>query len=113
MSVALTAAFKKFVGAHCGQCTVDSFDVSLQQLTTGAAPATTASAVQANPSITHVVVADGSAAFGLRAALDTIGRKDVKIAGLNGNYSDYANIAAGTESAWVNASGTYGGYVAV
>ena len=113
VSVALTAAFKKFVGAHCGQCTVDSFDVSLVQLATGAAPATTASAVQANPSITHVVAADGSAAFGLRAALDTVGRKDVKIAGLNGGYSDYANIAAGTESAWVNASGTYGGYVAV
>ena len=112
-SVALTAAFKKFVAKNCSKCTVDSVDALLKQLVSGDVPAIAASAVQANPSVTHVIAADGSAAIGLRSALDTINRKDVKIAGLNGQYHDYLGIAAGTESAWVNGAGNMGGWEAV
>ena len=113
VSVALTAAFEDYVKSNCGECTVDTADVSLQKLVSGAAPAVMASAVQANPSVTHVFAADGSASFGLRAALDAIGRKDAKIAGLNGGYQNFAGIEAGTESAWINGSSTAGGYTAI
>ena len=113
VSVALTASMKKFVGANCKQCTVDTIDVPIAKLTTGQAPAVTVSAVQANPSVNYVFAADGSAALGLRSALNVIGRSDAKIGGLNGSYTDYTNVAAGTESAWINRTSGAGGYVDV
>ena len=102
--------FKKFVEANCSKCKVDLLDQSNQQLASQASAAATASAVQANPSVTHVITSVPSAVNGLRAALGTIGRNDVKIAGYLGTYQNFANIEAGTESAWVSQSRGAAGY---
>ena len=48
-----------------------------------------------------------SAVTGLSAALQTVGRSNVKIGGTGGEYQNFVNIASGTESAWVN-QGTEG-----
>ena len=102
--------YKKFVEKNCSQCTVDLVDINNQQLASQASASVTASAVQANPSITHVVAPVPSATNGLRQALSTIGRDNIKISGYLGQYQQFANIEAGTDSAWVSQSRGAQGY---
>ena len=102
--------FKKFTTANCSKCTTDFVDATLAQLASGAVGATAVSAVQANTAVNYVFSPVSSAVNGLRAALGTIGRNDVKIAGYTGGYQNYVNIAAGTESAWVNEAKGAAGY---
>ncbi len=106
-SAVLTADIKKYAQEHCSECTVDSVDVQLSQLANGQSVQTTVSAVQANPEINYVLSAVPSAVTGLSAALQTVGRSNVKIGGTGGEYQNFVNIASGTESAWVN-QGTEG-----
>ena len=113
LSVNLTAAMKKFVAKNCGKCTVDSVDISNAQLASGASASTAVSAVQKNPAITDIFVPLATAALGLRTALDTAGRKDVKIGGLGAQYGNFVNVASGAESAWVNLNSGGNGYTYV
>ena len=112
-SSGLTASFKAFVKRNCSKCTVSTVDESLQQFGTDGGVSATVSAVQANPAVNYVIVATSSAATGLRAALDAIGRSNVKIAGPSAEYNNYLAVANGTESAWVNFSFPIDGYADV
>jgi len=110
-SAQMTADFQAVVAKGCSQCTVSIVDISLVQLATDGGVSPTISAVQANPAINYVISPVFTAALGLKTALDTAGKTNIKIAGQGGEYANYVDIANGTESAWVNFSTIASGYV--
>ncbi len=107
----MTTDFEAVVKKNCSQCTASSVQISVVQLATDGGVSATVSAVQADPSINYVISPVFTAALGLKTALNTAGRTNVKIAGNGGQYANYEDIANGTESAWVNFSTIASGYV--
>ena len=101
------------IKSHCTMCVVTSMDASLSEVgSNGVVPAVVA-AIQANPSIKYVLFSDGAFDTGLTAALKTIGRTDVKIAGGSPSIQDEQALITGQESAWTGQAYSYIGWMFV
>jgi ABC-type sugar transport system substrate-binding protein len=85
---------------QCPDCTVETLDLSIPDLTGGAVASTVVSAVQSNPDVDYVFVAIGDLATGLPEALASADLGDVKLLGHVANVDQLQSLADGTSFAW-------------
>jgi ribose transport system substrate-binding protein len=95
-SAAITGQFE----SQCPDCTVESLDVSIADLTSGGVASAIVSALQSNPS-EYVFVTIGDLATGLPEALASADMSDVKILGNVPNPEQLQSLVDGTSFAWL------------
>ncbi len=94
-------AYKAQLAKNCKTCTVDTLNVTLDDLVGGKIPAAVASKLQANPKLNYVFATFGDLPGGVTAALKTAGLdKQVKVYGQDFSKVDLEEIIAGTMGAW-------------
>ena len=86
---------------HCPDCTVETLDLSITDLTGGAVASTVVSAMQSNPDVDYVFVTIGDLATGLPEALASADLGDVKLLGHVANAEQLQSLADGTSFAWI------------
>jgi ribose transport system substrate-binding protein len=100
LNVATDAIDAQF-SSECPDCTVESLDVTIPDLTSGNVNSQIVSAIQTNPDIEYVFVVIGDLATGLPEALASAGMDDVKIIGNVPNAEQLQSLADGTSFAWL------------
>jgi ribose transport system substrate-binding protein len=107
-------AYKTELSKNCPTCTVDTLNVTIQDLIGGKVPAAVASKLQANSKINYVFNTFGDLPGGLTAALKSAGLADkVKVYGQDFSKFDLDEIAAGTMGAWSADPKGYAGWLMV
>jgi ABC-type sugar transport system substrate-binding protein len=107
-------AYKAQLAKNCKTCTVDTLNVTLDDLIGGKIPAAVASKLQANPKINYVFATFGDLPGGVTAALKTAGLdKNVKVYGQDFSKVDLDEIIAGTMGAWSADPKGYAGWLMV
>ncbi len=101
------------VRGQCPDCTVQTLDLSIADLTGGAVASQVVSALQSNPDIDYVYVAIGDLATGLPEALASAGLDDVKLLGHVPNPEQLQSLADGTSFAWIPLPRPESGWAAV
>ena len=113
-SVSLGAqAFRKEVAAKCPACSINSLDVTLAQLATGATTPAIVSALQRYSQDTYFVSSDIGLVAGLPAALAAAGLSKVKVAGAAATVAEEQSLLNGTGSAFVASALHYSGWLIV
>jgi ribose transport system substrate-binding protein len=96
-----TAAIDEQFSSQCPDCTVESLDVTIADLTGGNVASQIVSSVQSNPDIGYVFLVIGDLATGLPEAMSSAGMEDVKIVGHVPNPEQLQSLADGTSFAWL------------
>jgi ribose transport system substrate-binding protein len=112
LNVATDAVNAQF-DAQCPECTVESLDLSIADLTSGATSSQVVSAIQSNPDIGYVFVTFGDLATGLPEALESADMGDVKLVGHVPNPEQLQSLADGTSFAWIPLPRPESGWAAV
>ena len=107
-------AYKAQLAKNCKTCTVDTLNVTLEDLIGGKIPAAVASKLQANTKLNYVFATFGDLPGGVTAALKTAGLdKQVKVYGQDFSKVDLDEIVAGTMGAWSADPKGYAGWLMV
>ena len=107
-------AYKAELTKSCPACTVDTLNVTLDDLIGGKIPAAVASKIQANSKLNYVYATFGDLPGGVTAALKTAGLdKKVKVYGGDFSKADLDEIVAGTMGAWSANPKGYSGWLMV
>jgi ribose transport system substrate-binding protein len=107
-------AYKAQITKNCKACTVDTLNVTLDDLIGGKIPAAVASKLQANPKLNYVFATFGDLPGGVTAALKTAGLdKQVTVYGQDFSKADLDEIVAGTMGAWSADPKGYAGWLMV
>lgn len=101
------------VKADCPNCKLTNLNASTAQLGSNGVTPAIVSALQRDPSIKYVLLADGAFEPGLPAALKAAGLNGIKIAGGGASIENESDVKNGTESAFVSEPLTIAGWVAV
>jgi ribose transport system substrate-binding protein len=95
------AAFKTELTKNCPACSIDTLDVSINDLVGGKVPAEVANAVQANSKLNYVFNSFGSLPAGETAALKSSGLLSrVKVFGQDFSKFDLQEMVDGSQIAW-------------
>jgi ribose transport system substrate-binding protein len=108
-SEAITGQFS----SQCPDCTVESLDLSIADLTGGGVASAIVSALQSNPDVEYVFVTIGDLATGLPEALASADLSDVKLVGHVPNPEQLQSLADGTSFAWIPLPRPESGWAAV
>lgn len=92
--------FKDEYNELCSGCHYETHAVQVSDLGSKV-PTQVVSAVQANPSIKYVVMGFAGVSTGVSGALRAAGFADVKVIGVAASDATIAEVAAGTQDAWV------------
>jgi ABC-type sugar transport system substrate-binding protein len=107
-------AYKAQLAKNCKTCTVDTLNVTLEDLIGGKIPGAVASKLQANTKLNYVFATFGDLPGGVTAALKTAGLdKQVKVYGQDFSKVDLDEIIAGTMGAWSADPKGYAGWLMV
>ena len=108
-----TDAIKQEFEQGCPDCTLQSLDLSIADLTGGTVSSQIVSALQSDPDIGYVYVTFGDLAGGLPEALSSAGLDDVKLLGHVPNPEQLQSLADGTSFAWIPLPRPESGWAAV
>jgi ribose transport system substrate-binding protein len=87
--------------SECPECEVETLDVTIADLTSGAVSSQVVSSIQSNPDIEYVFVSIGDLATGLPEALSSGGAENVQLLGGVPNPEQLQSLADGTSVAWI------------
>ena len=105
----IKAAFEQ----GCPDCSLQSLDLSITDLTGGTVSSQIVSALQSDPDIGYVYVTFGDLATGLPEALSSAGLDGVKLLGHVPNPEQLQSLADGTSFAWIPLPRPESGWAAV
>jgi ribose transport system substrate-binding protein len=107
-------AFNSDVAASCAACKVTTLNVGIPDVSSGAINSNIVTALQKDPSLKYVVLADVAFAQGLPGAFAAAGLQGkVKVAGCCGAAAEESGLASGQFSAMTGVGGLYAGYLIV
>lgn len=87
--------------SECPECEVETLDVTIADLTSGAVSSQVVSSLQSNPDLEYVFVSIGDLATGLPEALSSGGAENVQLLGGVPNPEQLQSLADGTSVAWI------------
>jgi ABC-type sugar transport system substrate-binding protein len=108
-----TDAIKQEFEQGCPDCSLQSLDLSITDLTGGTVSSQIVSALQSDPDIGYVYVTFGDLAGGLPEALSSAGLDNVKLLGHVPNPEQLQSLADGTSFAWIPLPRPESGWAAV